>query len=219
MREFLVKTFDREEYALRFLHNGEMKFSHIVSFQNIEDCEIRGDKTEGLAIETINTDIGPNVTKFNLGNPNGGKQYVVDWKAIKQHFPEMANNPGKFQFRIEYQVDWLIYCLTYINSTTPDVNKILNKCTSFGEYSTVICDCKDFLFKVNNSIPDCCQGFVKYSNEGMKHPFIKPLDYSWQQEYRIAIPASNIKERFFHIGKLIGFVCKTKSLHMLKQML
>ena len=100
MREFLVKTFDREEYALRFLHNGEMKFSHIVSFQNIEDCEIRGDKTEGLAIETINTDIGPNVTKFNLGNPNGGKQYVVDWKAVKQQFPEMANNPGKYQFRI-----------------------------------------------------------------------------------------------------------------------
>lgn len=219
MREFLIKTFNREEYADRFLYNGEMRFSHIVSFQNIEDGEIRGDKTEGVTIETINADIAPNVTKFYLGSSNGGKLYVVDWEGVKKQFPEIANNPGKYQFRIKYQVDWLIYCLTYINSATPEINKILNKCTSFGEYSTVICDCEGFLSKVSNLVPNCQHGLVKYSNEEMKHPFIKPLDYSWQQEYRIAIPAGNNKERFFSIGKLRGFVCKTRSIYTLKQLL
>ena len=214
MREFLIKTFNCEEYAHRFLYNGEMRFAHVALFQKIEDGKIRGDITEGLTIETINADIAPNVTKFNLG-----KQYVVDWKGVKKQFPELANNSGKYQFRIRYQVDWLIYCLTYINSTTADINKILSMCTNFGEYSTVICDCKDFLSKVVNLIPNCQQGLVKYSNEEIKHPFIKPLDYSWQQEFRIAISACNNKERFFNIGKLVGFVCKTKSLYMLKQVL
>ena len=219
MREFFIKTFSCEEYAQSFLHNGEMKFSHIVSFQNIVDGEVRGDKNEGLTIEHFNAEISSNVTRFNLGNPSGGKQYVVDWAGVKKQFPEIAHNPGKLQFRIEYQVDWLIYCLTYINSKTLNIDRILDKCIDFGEYSTVICDCKDFLSKVTNLIPGCQKGLIKYSNEEMKHPFIKPLDYSWQQEFRIAIPATNNKEQFFYIGKLSGFVCKTRSLYTLKQVL
>lgn len=40
MKEYLIKTFDKKEYAERFLKDGEMLFRNVSYFRKIEDDRV-----------------------------------------------------------------------------------------------------------------------------------------------------------------------------------
>ena len=183
MREFLIKTFDREEYAQRFLLEGEMKFSHVALFQELEDGEIREDKNEGLAIEQKIISLDHTTKRVIIKSKDSERNYIVDWDAVKKVYP-ILNQEGKkdIQFRLTYIVDWLIYCITYINSETSNIEAVLQNCNSFGSFCVVICDCSDFLNKVKQTFPNCEYGFVRYSETAERSPFVKSKKYELQQE-------------------------------------
>ena len=53
MKEYLIKTFDKKEYAERFLKDGEMLFRNVSYFRKIEDDRVRGDINEGFSKERL----------------------------------------------------------------------------------------------------------------------------------------------------------------------
>ncbi|MBQ8382815.1 MAG: hypothetical protein IJX47_06405 [Clostridia bacterium] len=215
MREFLIKTFSEEKYAHALIENGELLFRHVSYFREYEEKEVRGDIREGEQCEKKKITISPNVKHFNLGT-----NFVLDWESVKRDHPEFAQKENAtYDFSITYVVDCQIYCMTYVKSGLVDIDGILDNVKSFGEYSAVICDCKDFLDKLRTRLPSAKYGLVSYSDAELRDMFIKPSKYKNQNEFRIMDSSNNAKSRLIAIGKLNGFVCKSKSLAMLKQFL
>ena len=97
MREFLIKTFDKEEYAQSFIQNGEMLFRHIRYFNQIEDNQVRGDSEEGLAKESATLHLNQNVKTIHLGN----SRFAVDWGRFKKEHPEIKFKDENVEFRLE----------------------------------------------------------------------------------------------------------------------
>ena len=222
LREFLIKTMKEEAYLHSFLQEGEMLLKHVEIFRNIEDNYLRGDKNEGMCREDINVLINPSVSKFYFGG-KGGKVVGIDWDGVKKAHPHLANE-GMKVLRITYAADVLIYCITYINSNTPNIDAVLSEIQRFGGYSAVITDCGDFISKIKAKIPNSQFGLVKYTDNDSKAPrtynvFEKDKNYQSQQEFRIVKPSNGQRSEIIRIGKLSGFVCTSRSLDALKQLL
>jgi hypothetical protein len=79
-----------------------------------------------------------------------------------------------------------LYCITYINSNTPDIDKVFEEISKFGKYSTVITNCAEFLEKVKKSIPTAEMELVRYGEKGETYSvFDKDKNYIYQNEFRI----------------------------------
>ena len=225
MREFFIKTMNEEAYLHSLLDEGELFFRHVNEFRQIEDGNVRGDNHEGMQKEIKTISVAPNVSTFYIGG-NGGKTFGVDWDSVKKAYPQLANATQPITISISYVTDMLLYCMTYINSNTPNINEVLKEIQKFGEYSAVITNCSDFISKAKSCMPSASMGLVKY---GVKHDeadtlstcniFDKKADYELQQEFRLAIPANGQMRGIVKIGKLSGFVCTSKSLQVLKHQL
>lgn len=60
---------------------------------------------------------------------------------------------------------------------------------------------------------------VKYSNEeNGKDVFVKPIEYQFDSEFRI-VKNNNKEKELVNIGKLKGFVCLTRSIQIIKDVL
>lgn len=225
MRAFFIKTMNEEAYLHSFLKEGEMFFRHVDEFRQIEDGNVRGDKKEGMQKEIMNISIAPSVSTFYIGG-NGGKTYGVDWEGFKKAHPEVANVTAPFTFLISYVANSLLYCITYINSNTQNIDAVLSEIQKFGKYSAVVTDCEDFIAKLRTRIPNSDFGLVRYGSKkddskslSTYSIFDKSIEYELQQEFRISKPANGQKQEIVKIGKLSGFVCTSRSLDVLKQQL
>lgn len=217
MREFLIKTFQDPNHAISFLNKGEMLFRQASFFQKIEDDNTRGDINESVIEETIKATITPNVKKFYIGK---NKEYMVDWEGIKKMFPDLNNNSNnEVQLYIKYITSCVIYCLTYVRTGLINNECVLKNARKFGEYSVVICDCKDFIEKIKICLRDANFGLVRYDDALSKDIFVKPTSYKDQNEFRIALEDNDLDNKIFYIGELKGFICKTSSLPTLLQVL
>ena len=213
MREFLIKTFDKEEYAQSFIQNGEMLFRHIRYFNQIEDNQVRGDSEEGLAKENATLHLNQNVKTIHLGN----SRFAVDWERFKKEHPEIKFKDENVEFRLTYYADVQLYCMTYVASNTENLEEIFSNAKSFGQYSAVITNWQDFLAKIKN-IPTARCGLVEYSDNEERTLFKKRLAYKNQNEFRIFVEGSE-DSRLLTVGHLQGFVCNAKSLGALKAQL
>lgn len=211
---------NEEQYLQNFLSKGQMLFRHVEEFRKIEDGNIRGDKKEGTQHEKINIRVAPNTSKISLGGI-GGKKFYIDWDALKKAHPQLAITTTQLtSFTLDYVADIHLYCITYINSNTPNIDKVLNAICKLGKYSAVITNCAEFIEKVNKSIPNAKMGFVRYvEEEEIRSVFDKKTEYDYQNEFRIVKNANGRMNSMMEIGKLSGFVCTSESLHTLKQVL
>ena len=217
MRQFFIKTFSKLEYAELFLSKGQMLFRNFKYFRKIEDNKQRGDESEGLAIEQKNIVLSSNLKSLQIGRNNQGKQFFLDIEKLKNDKPELFNK--ELTMKISYYADCILYCLTYIDSNTKDIDLVFNRIKNYGEYSVVITNCKDFLEKVKTKILGCECKFVKYNTEkDKKDVFNKPVEYKYDNEFRIVKNSSDDSE-FIEIGKLQGFICKSESLNAIKSVL
>ena len=221
MQEVLIKTFKKSDYqyAQALLNNGELFFQHVDAYRNMEgDCQ-RNDFEEGEGVENISAFIDPNVNSFYIGQPNG-KQFFVDWAAVKKTYPQLQNtsNSGPMRFRISYVVDWLIYCMTYIGPSTLNRSEVFETIAKLGEYSVVISDCNSFMEKIGQKVQIVKKGLVTYTDGKIIDPFTKRnTEYSGQNEYRFAILANGTKNKTIQIGQVSGFICESKNIeHYLK---
>lgn len=205
MQEYLIKTFDKEEYARRFLNDGEMLFRHVSYFHSIEDGLVRGDADEGRAKEIINTNISSTLNTISIG-----EKYYVNWEDVKIHYPDLMDYSGQMWFEISYIADIQIYCLTYVSSNMKIVSDILDSIKQFGDYSVVITDCIEFIDRVRYAFDAEC-GRVTYDCGEMKDVFMKKMQYKNQSEFRIVINGSKSSVKKY-IGPISGFLCKTSEL-------
>lgn len=212
MQEVLIKTFKESDYtyAQALLNNGELFFQHVINYRKMEGDSQRNDFEEGKAVDNISVCIDPSVNSFYIGHSNG-KQFYVDWTAVKRDHPQLQNKPLHLQ--ISYVVDWLIYCMTYINSSTPNRSKIFETITKLGKYSVVILDCNSFIKNIEQKIPIVKRGLVNYTDGKAIDPFTKrKVDYSGQNEYRFAISANGATTKTIQVGQVFGFICESKNI-------
>lgn len=205
MQEYLIKTFDNEEYAKRFIYDGEMLFRHVSYFQSIEDCSVRGDLDEGSAKEIIPINISPTLNTISIG-----EKYYVNWEDVKIHYPDLINYSGPMWLEISYIADIQIYCLTYVSSNMKNVLDIFDSIKQFGDYSVVITDCIEFVDRVRYAFDAEC-GCVTYDCGEMQDVFMKKERYKNQSEFRIVINGSKSSVKKY-TGPIRGFLCKTSEL-------
>lgn len=205
MQEYLIKTFDKEEYARQFLNDGEMLFRHVSYFHSIEDGSVRGDADEGRAKEIINTNISSALNTISIG-----EKYYVNWEDVKIHYPDLMNYSGPMWFEISYIADIQIYCLTYVSSYMKNVSEIFDYIKQFGDYSVVITDCVEFVDRVRYALDAQC-GRVTYDCGEMQDVFMKKMQYKNQSEFRIIIDGHELINLKF-VGPIRGFLCKTSEL-------
>jgi len=65
LNSYFIKIFDKEEYAKKFIKNGEMLISHYSVFRNYEDNS-RGDVNDGFANDIYRTNINKDTTINDL---------------------------------------------------------------------------------------------------------------------------------------------------------
>lgn len=217
--EILLKTFKESDYsfAKNLLDSGDLFFQHVSVYQEIEDGEVRGDLNEGQVVEEYELPVTPNMKKILIGNSDGGKQYVLDLEKVRENIPNLRG-AGQSKIRINYTVDMLLYCMTYINNKTCNIQYILNNLSRLGKYCVVITDCKGFISKVNSQIKGKC-GLVEYCDMKKSSIFVKKKFYSWQSEYRIGIAANGLKQKLISIGPLNGFIFDTSDTSFIEQFL
>lgn len=203
MKEYILKTFTHLEHAADFL-NGKLLFRNIVYFQDIEEDGVRGDSQDGTMVERINTVISPNVKHFAIDG--GKKKYIVDWENAKKEIP-ILNHQLLGQLKLTYEVDYLIFCMTYINEKTKDRDKVIKNAQAFGKFSVVINDVFDFYNKLYKHLPAAKMDFVKYNDNMDLSPFVKRKKYKLQNEFRIAVERSDEDMRIVELEPLKGFIC------------
>lgn len=205
----LIKTFDKLEYAERFLYLGEMKFSHVKHFQSIEDNCIRGDVQEGICSETFVIDL-PSVDKITIQGKSGGKTFICDWKKAREAYglPEK----GSMEFKLKYVADTLIFCMTVVEKGMDNIGKVLNNCKSFGKYSVIIPDPNSFLESCKNRLEIESYGKVSYNDTDEKGIYVKSKCYELQSEFRICINANQQKTKIVRIGRINGLIVEADKL-------
>ena len=202
MKEYLIKTFDKKEYAERFLKDGEMLFRNVSYFRKIEDDGVRGDINEGFSKERIYVNVNPNLNTIYLGD-----KYIIDWRKVKQNVPDFRRKSGQVYFDISYIADIQIYCLTYISDDMDNKYEVISNLKTFGEYCVVIIDYKEFIDRINK-ILKIQYGKVHYIDGEIKSVFEKKSIYKPQSEFRIITECS---EQYLlnRIGAIRGFMSKT----------
>lgn len=139
---------------------------------------------------------------------------IADLELARKNIPDLRGQDIQ-SIRIKYIVDWLLYCMTYINSEMKNQNEIIEKLQNLGKYCVII-KYSDFIAKVNAAIK-CEQGLVRYSDNEKLDPFTKRRNYSWQSEYRLGLNAEGLKQKLVSIGNLDGVICESNNTNLLKR--
>lgn len=187
----------------------------------MENDAQRGDLQEGRQVDSRMVDISTGVDHFYIGNHNG-KRYYVDWAAAIKDHPELQHSVqnGEYCIVVDYIVDWLIYCMTYVNSSMDDLSEIYKTIKKLGYYSVVVTEFDGFIKQIEQSINLERHGLVLYTDGEPKDPFMKRKDiYCGQSEYRFATVANRVKTKTIQIGQVSGFICESKDIDIIEKFL
>lgn len=225
----LIKFFDNEEYADKFIRTGEMYCQTMGFFRRIEGDAARGDKYEGasgwyqpdglsVAITCRTSEgeeksieleglAGPLVMqRTNIDNLNGYCMYAVT-------IPEFSE---------PYETD------IELRLAIKKVNAVLEKCvtldeemSSFGEHAVVIYRVSDFLERVFKAAEkdgyNSWRGLVDYFDpntfhgefNGVEAFFKKRNVYAYQKEFRFIFESEKPQgAKTLRIGPLDGIARK-----------
>lgn len=195
----LIK-FGEKVHMESFYKKGIMFMNHLNSFRYTEDEHLRGDKNEALHEQREVKNI-----EINLGNNKIGV-------AKEGRFQLWHDNPTGNIFSM------------YALKTTQNLNdiKIDDACKKFGDTCVFILDIKEFISRVSEAAQKA--GFelvyspVEYIDlkafYGKWSPFKKPIQYSYQSEFRFLIQRNDNEPIFLDVGPLEDIAAIAASDHI-----
>lgn len=238
----LIKVFEKEEYADKFLNNGEMYCQLLSSFKKIEDGYIRGDKHEGVIgwhqPENVKITFGivdelDKKSEFTI-NP----EEVIGPITINDSLVDSQNIYCMYSFVIDDEISFsydennLEEKIAAKNKLTDYFNEKIIKiadAASFGDYAVVIYDVKKFIDKVDSYAKKNTRrynrGLVQYFDplkfngffSAKDAPFRKSNIYSSQSEYRFSFYfESEPTAKNIKIGSLKKIAQKIRITHVPK---
>ncbi|GBH26109.1 hypothetical protein [Burkholderia vietnamiensis] len=205
----LVKFFDREEYARRFLEYGEMYCRPLADFKSIEDGDVRGDRYEAvshwLQPKGVKIEITPHtpdgmpldtihIKESDLAGPVVSQLSIYDNLNL---FCLHAVSYEEFEERYETEEERVLI-KERINKSLIEQTTVPDQCAQFGEHAVLIHDVGQFFDRIKAQAARDGVGvygdFVEYFNadefnggfNGVDSIFRKRDDYSYQKEYRLA---------------------------------
>ncbi|MCX2740591.1 hypothetical protein [Pontibacter anaerobius] len=199
----LIK-FGEKAHMESFYKKGIVFMNHLNAFRHIEDEELRGDKHEALYEQKEINNI-----KIYLGNNKLGV-------AEKGRFQLWNDNPKGNIFSM------------YALKTTEDLSdiKIDSACKKFGDACVLILDINEFISRVGKAAKragyELVYSPVEYIDlkryHGKWSVFKKPIQYSYQSEFRFFIRREESEPLFLEIGSLedIAAIAESDKIDTLK---
>jgi len=211
----LIKIFDAEEHAERFLKQGEMLCRTLEHFKKIENNDERGDKyeavvewqqPEGIKLKLSYCDKDGKKSTFSIDELAG--PFVVQTTAY-----DNLNIYCMYALKIEAKRTKKSHKDQY---TISEIPKISEKCSKLGNFAVVIHQVTDFIELVRNHARSngyfFTKGAVRYFDPksfsgnfaGIETVFQKRNLYSHQSEFRFAFDFFSEKPepRKIQIGSL-----------------
>lgn len=175
-----LKFFDKKEYAIDFL-NGKFRIFNPKEYKN-ENFTPLYDASEGKIFEVFKIDTSKKQQCINFWD---GTQFVL--------FNEEAINNGYNIKNGDYLItekepNINIFCCAFITDTmtTEEIHKLFTYYRKNKKIYCVMFDIYDFLYNITKAGYTISHGEVLYSNDKKPNPFVKPVEYSIENEYRIA---------------------------------
>ena len=198
----IIKVFDDIRWAKNFLHQGEMKFSHVTVMQKIEDIA-RNDEREGNSIETLPVNIQKKVPFARIG-----ERHILDLEKMAADGKDIRGK--NVILKLYYTPDIFIYSAAFILESYDSIKARFDELKKFGSYAVVIVNCQEFVSRVQTAIPSVNIGKVVYTDT--PHTiFEKPVKYTLESELRFVIQKEQNTEKIIykHLGSLqdIAYIC------------
>lgn len=196
----LLKVFDKEEYADRFMDKGEMKFTSSTKFWGYPDENHRRDRNEGLIKDKIKIPKEHANSKLTMPGMYG-KVYEIDGilnavKAVreKETGEEVTiTSYGDIEISIAYYTKTFIYSTFVVDSKFISNTKLFETLRSLGNYCVLF---------YGDILIDALKGFIESKGSKIDHgnivyvnddflgtekvnDFNKHEKYKDQNEYRI----------------------------------
>ncbi len=212
--QLLIK-FGEKQHMERLISHGEVHLKHVGHFTKLEQDEQRGDINEGV------TSMWPlDGATISMKDENGELKEVGTVTS------------GTARERSQNLENANLYCLFYlelpINQTLNLSHQISeNSWSGFGDSAVIIYDTPEFLNRLELSVKkegyEISRKLIGYkdlsSHFGQLDPFIKDLQYSHQQEFRVLLwklpPKDNPAAITLELGDLsdICALVSTKDFH------
>jgi hypothetical protein len=171
--------------------DGEIFMNTLNHFQNLENCELRGDKDEGLSA---------------IYQANGA---TLSRKNDEGEFVPIGTINDQLQYREEDSAHINVFCM-YAIQVEPKKQKIDKRNLKFGDTFVLLLDPTEFLNRVKGAAEQ--KGIKVYHNlveyvEREKHngpigPFRKFSEFSYQNEFRIIISRKSQEPYKLNVGDI-----------------
>jgi hypothetical protein len=170
---FALVKFGQKIHIQALLEKGQIYMNHVSEFIKIEDSKLRGDEYEVLLLAKQVYNLEVLLHGRTIGTANTAKIF------IKNDLP-VGN----------------IYSM-YALSQIPDLSllKVDEKCKEFGDSCLIILNVAEFIKRIEKAISESGKNLmyspVQYENMqtyiGEWSLFKKPLEYSYQKEFRLLV--------------------------------
>lgn len=220
---FLIKIFDKEEYADAFIHKGEMFCKTLDEFKHLEDVK-RGDKHEA----TVGC-YQPDKMEVAINGEVIPRDSLAGPIVIQRNYYDKSNLYCMYAIEIEkYKISYntekerkIIF--KRINEIFEKKLNLNEEALSLGKFAVVIYQVNDFIDKVSKAIKkegfDCQYGLIDYYDSNTFHGqfkedeciFKKRNSYANQNEFRFVFMNSNTSSgtKIIKIGSLKKIAIKT----------
>lgn len=189
-RTMMLMKFGKEIHMKAF-QSGELYMNTLNYFQNRENCELKGDRDEGLsAIYQAN---GATLSRQN----SDGK------------FNPIGTINGPLNYRGEDSAQLNVFCM-YALQVEPKKLKIDKRNLNFGDSFVLLLDPTEFINRLKLAAEQMaikiCHKLVEYverdKHNGPTGPFVKFSEFSYQNEFRIIILRKSLEHYKLKIGDI-----------------
>lgn len=183
--------FGSEENVTDLFDNGTIYLNTLQYFRTIEDAELRGDNYEGIS-QIKNYPPGD----FEISAINFKGKYIS--LHLKNAFEEVRGNI------------YSLYCISSFAIPNPSNFSIDERVKGFGSHCLMVIDNQEFLERIQKALQKrnliYRHGFVSYYDRyvinGKITLFQKPLEFDYQNEFRIYVESNATEPVVLKIGNL-----------------
>lgn len=199
---FLLKVVDEETWAKRF-QQGYIQITPLNEFKKIED-ETRRDIGEGSCKAIRSLNINTIQQHLEIYGHDGLSAFN---DIIKRDYGEEFFD--NYNIVVEYSVDYCALCLTVLDFVNDsDIVSVIEKALTKGKYFCIIHNIPGFIDRIAQIYPEIHMGRIEYiDGYCCEMPFIKPMEYALEREYRILFPTAEKIKQEISIGDISDF-CK-----------
>jgi len=200
--------FGAQPHMEDLFHNGTIYMNPIQYFKNFEDNELRGDSYEG-----INAIRNYPEGKFEIPSLNFKGHYLNI--HLRQSYEAVFGNI------------FSLYCISSKNWGNPSEFRINKKNRKFGSHCVIIKDNPRFLSLIERKLSDLKvhyrHNLVDYYDRFIGNRsltlFNKPMEFAYQNEFRIYADRPSMDPLSFSIGSLYDFASIHSSDEVIKHLM